>query len=208
MDLTSWDRHDRSMRMSYCLMPLVVLTLAGCQGVPVRSAAPVLTDLPISYEPFTRVHVEWKERLPQSYVYREVVGDYRRTRGQLDGFRREAYRFGLSLAGPGFCLFYDDPGETHRDQLRARICLPVHSGEDLPGPWAFDVLPRQTVVYAAVAGTHGKVPLSYSALFKYIAEHNWVPNGPIRELYLADPAVDSRIKSALTEVQIPWASGR
>jgi len=208
MELGVPDRHDRFMSPRNRFLALFALFLGACQGVPSSTAAPVLTDLPISYEPFTRVHVEWKERMPQSYAFREVVGDYRLTRAELNAFRLEAYRFGLQVAGPAFCLFYDDPGETPIDQLRARICLPVHAGEDRPGPWTFETLPRQTVVYAAVAGPHGKVPLTYSALFNFIAEHGWTPNGPIRELYLADPQLDSRIKETLTEVQLPWAPAR
>ena len=190
------------------LLSLTLFGLTACASAPTMSSAPVLTDLPISYEPFTRVHVEWKERLPQSYAYIEVLGDYRLVYGKLEALRLEAYRFGLSLAGPAFSLFYDDPGETPIDQLRARVCLPVHAGEDQPGPWSFEVLPRKTVVYAAVAGSHPQVPLAYSALFAYIQEHGWVPSGPIREIYLADPSLDSRITEALTEVQIPWAAGR
>ena len=208
MELDGSDRHDRFMSPRYRFFALIALALGACQGVPPSTAAPVLIDLPISYEPFTRVHVEWKERLPQSYAFREIVGDYRLARAKLNELRIEAYRSGLSIVGPAFCLFYDDPGETPIHQLRARICLPVHAGEDRAGTWTYEVLPRQTVVYAAVAGSHGKVPLAYSALFSFIAEHGWVPNGPIRELYLADPKLDSRIQETLTEVQIPWAPAR
>jgi effector-binding domain-containing protein len=188
------------------LLALVALSLASCQSYSAPHHAPPLVDVPISRPPFARVHVNWKERLPQSYAYREFVGDYRLARGELQRLRAEAYRYGLSLPGPAFCLFYDDPGEVPIDQLRSRVCLPVHAGEERDGPWSYDVLPRATVVYAAVAGPAGQVPLAYPALYRYLDANGWAETGPVREVYLADPTLDSELRELVTEVQIPWAA--
>ncbi|MFT5284924.1 MAG: effector-binding domain-containing protein [Planctomycetota bacterium] len=205
LDLDDADRHDRAMHQ---LIPNLVLfsccLLSACIGLPAGDPAPVVTDIALSRTPYARVHTNWKERLPQSYAYREVLGDYRQSSQHLVEMRTEAYRYGLAISGPAFCLFYDDPGETPMAELRSRICLPVHAGEVQPGPWQFDVLPRSTVVYAAVSGPHRSVALSYSAIFNHIAENGWTVSGPICEIYLADPELDSRITEVITEVQIPW----
>ena len=193
--------------------PLLALVICGlclattaCIGLASGKPAPVITDIPLTRSPFERVHTNWKERLPQSYAYRDLVGDYRLTSKEISSMRNEAYRYGLAPSGPAFCLYYDDPGETPMSKLRSRVCLPVHAGEVQSGPWQFDVLPRATVVYAAVSGPHRSVALAYSAIFKHIASNGWTVAGPICEIYLADPELDSRINEAITEVQIPWTS--
>jgi effector-binding domain-containing protein len=156
--------------------------------------------------PFTEVHVNWKERLGQAYAYRELHGDYRLVPARLDELRRHAYRYGLTLDGPAFSLFYDDPAEADVASLRARVCLPVANDESLAGPWDYDVLPSARVVYAVVSGPVGQVPLSYPGLLAYMAERRWVVDGPIRESYLHAPETPED-GAPLTEVQVPWRPG-
>ena len=193
------------MRTPGFLAVLVALA-ASCQVGGVNPPPRISVDVPISRMPFAEVHVTWKERRAQHYVFRELIGDYRRTPDALAELTGTAYRFGLRPEGPAFCLFYDDPGEVPVHELRSRVCLPVVATEGRSGPWEYDLLPAAMVAYAVVSGPIGAVPLSYPGILKHMAERNWTESGPIREVYLYAP--ESAAEGVpVTEVQIPWVPG-
>lgn len=176
--------------------------LTACASGPRREAPQF--DLPLSRLPLQDVHVDWKERLPQRYVFREIVGDYRIAPDALDKLLESAYGFGLRPAGPPFVLYYDDPGRVPIEQLRARVCLPVAGTSEVTGPWQYDVLPSGTVAYAFVQAPRSAVALSYAGILAWLHENGWQPAGPIREIYALD---GTGAALPVTEVQIPWASG-
>lgn len=156
-----------------------------------------------------RVEANWKERLAQPYVYVERVGDYRELGRAMQDLLRAASRKHWKPSGPPFALFYDDPGTTSVDALRGRACLPVEADvESRPDEVGFDVLPRAMVVYARVAGAYPELPRVYPELFAYLRRLGWVAGGPIREVYLTDPAQVSDWSELVGEVQIPWTAGR
>jgi effector-binding domain-containing protein len=197
-----------AMTRRLALLHALVL-VAACQVGPPAPPPPPTLDVPLARPPFEQVVVQWKERLATRYAFREVRGDYRRSRAELEALLADARRSGLDPVGPGFCLFYDDPADVPTADLRARVCLPVHPEESRVGAWDLDVLPGRTVVYAVVEADHGAVPLAYPSLFRYLADRGWQEDGPVREIYLYQPVGDQGPTSVpWTEVQVPWVPTR
>jgi len=193
---------------------LLTLFLCTCQSTapgPVavpplaRVGEPPPTDLPIARAPFADVQANWKQRLDQPYVYVEARGDYRQLGHVLEHVFAAATEQGIEISGPPFALYYDDPGKVAVEQLRLRACVPVSSKLEPREPLAFDVLESTTVVYAYVGGPYPEVPRAYGGVLAYLAKLNWVESGPIREVYLSDPASVTSWDQLVTEVQVPAA---
>ncbi|MEY2806660.1 MAG: hypothetical protein RIR65_1077 [Planctomycetota bacterium] len=161
---------------------------------------PLALDLPLTVQPYERVHANFKERLDQPYVYREVRGSYAQTMRSLAAFAAEVRAKGLVVSGPPFGLYYDDPGATPLSELRSRLCLPVDArdGKGLP----FEVLPQQAVVYAYVAGPYPEVPRALPGLLDYMRGMRWRIDGPVREVYLVPPS-GARAEDLVCELQVP-----
>ena len=157
-----------------------------------RSAAPIVAN--------------WKERLEQPYLYVERTGDYRELGASMRALLSEAAELGLESRGAPFALFYDDPGRTPAEELRARVCLPVGERPARIGRLRYDVLPRAMVAYAEVVGPYPELPRSYPVLFTYLAELGWRAGAPIREIYLTNPSEVADLGELRAEVQIPWSA--
>ena len=187
---------------------LALVLLGACQGAPDPDPGPLPTgpvkpDVAISRAPWKEVHVDWKQRLDQAYVFVEQRGDYRKVRDSVEELFRQAESQGIQPAGPLFGLFYDDPGQVPLEQLRARMCLPVSGAQSVRAPLAYDVLESKPVVYCIAGGPYHEVPRSYAGVIRYLEERGWVEAGPWRETYLNPEAVRTG-EELLTEVQVPW----
>jgi len=148
------------------------------------------------------VRCNWKERMAQPYVYLEHQGDYR---GVHDVIRRILQLgIGMQVSGPPFVLYFNDPARTPATELVSRICLPVlNRPQKLPEPMNYEVLPRAMVVYAEVPGSYDKAGRSYGALFEYMSGLGWEKAGPLREIYLVNPATAPSPEELLAEIQLP-----
>lgn len=188
---------------------VALLGLAACQvpafdpDPPQLTVASTQTDLPVARAPYTSVSASWKQRLDQPYVYVEARGDYRNVGRSLERVLELADAANLEPQGPPFALFYDDPGRVPLDQLRLRACLPVAALVQVEVPLLYEVLDSTTVVYAYVGGPYPEVARAYPGLFAYLRELDWVEAGPIREIYLKDPAEVASWDELVTEIQIP-----
>ena len=193
---------------------LLALLLCTCQSAVTNTsiAPPVartdelpVTDMPIARAPFADVQANWKQRLDQPYVYIEARGDYRQLGRVLEHVFAAAAEQDIEISGPPFALYYDDPGKVAVAELRLRACVPVSVKLEPRAPLAFDVLESTTVVYAYVGGPYPEVPRAYGGVLAYLAKLNWVESGPIREVYLSDPASVTSWDQLVTEVQVPAA---
>jgi effector-binding domain-containing protein len=190
--------------------------VAGCQslgstshqGLAQAEAPSVRTDLPVAQPPFHQVEVNWKQRLPVAYLYLESRGSYTQIGAVLEELHARMTELGVAPAGPPFGLYYDDPGRVAARDLRMRACYPVEGDARPPAPLARDVLPSTTVAYAFVGGAYPEVPRCYPALYGFMSELGWVENGPVREIYLVNPATVASYDALVTEVQIPATSSR
>lgn len=192
---------------------MIAAVFAACQSTHQSSAqAPTwsetvsLPDVELSTAPFDVVHVNWKERRQEPYVYLEHVGDYRTAGARISELFKEVARQGAPITGPPFILFYDDPAVTPVTELRARICVAIDDSFSAMSPLYLDDLPRTMVVYAAVGGPFPDVPRAYPGMFEYMAARGWAARPPIREIYLVSPA-DHPAAELITEAQIPWVPG-
>lgn len=176
---------------------------AGSGAAPLYGAGTVDASAPIA-PTADAIQPDWKERLSESYVFLEHVGDYRAVGDTLRALFAQAREAGLAPSGPPFTLYYDDPGRVPLARLRARACLPVEASTTTPVGLARDVLPQAMVVYGRVAGAYDQVPRAYPKLLSYLQDMSWSANGPIREVYLVDPGAVESWDELVTEVQIPW----
>ena len=89
-----------------------------------------------------------------------------------------------------------------------RACFPVARGSSVAPPLMSATLPSTTVVYAFIGGPYPEVPRAYPRLFAFMEELGWVLDGPIREVYLVNPAMVADWDELVAEVQLPATSGR
>jgi len=200
------------MQSSLRFAAVSILCLGACasredrapgQGTNPAAAGLDTADMAISQPPFAQVHANWKQRLDQAYVFVPLTGSYTRIGETLAAADRAVRDQGIEASGPPFALFYDDPGSVASESLRARACFPVGTRFTPKPPLEYAELESTTVVYAFVAGPYPEVPRAYPGLFEYMRTLSWVENGPIREVYLVDPASVSDWRELVTEVQIP-----
>ncbi|MEW6073013.1 MAG: GyrI-like domain-containing protein [Planctomycetota bacterium] len=190
-------------------LALAALPVPGCQS-PAPPAAPPNPPARIVPAGATEasLRANWKERLDQPYVYLEHRGDYRALGGRMRELFAAAETAGIAATGPPFALFFDDPGAVAIADLTSRVCLPVDGPPAEAGGLAYDVLPPAMVAYGLVPGAYDRVAGAYPALFAYVEDHGWTARGPLREIYLVNPADAASFADLLTEVQIPWVPGR
>jgi effector-binding domain-containing protein len=210
-------RRSASVRAVLVVAILVVAVGLGCQSVvesgepvgePGPAVAAIATDLEVAAPPYDEVDVQWKHRIDQPYVFVEGTGSYTGIGRLLEEVFAAVREQGVEPSGPPFALYYDDPGRTPLAELRMRACLPVAAPLEPRAPLAYEVLESTTVVYAFVAGPYPDVPRAYPALFEYLRQLDWVDVGPIREIYLRNPAETDDWSTLVTEVQIPAAAAR
>ena len=192
---------------------LALLLSGACQAIPAEPAPPAPAMPPSAAAspaslPAAAVQPNWKERLDQPYVFLEHRGDYRDLGDTMRRLLGTAELDGIEAGGPPFALFYDDPGKVPAAGLRSRACLPVNEAPKGSSALGFEVLPVAVVAYGQVHGAYDRVPQAYPVLFAYLRDQGWVQSGPIREIYLVNPAAVQTFDELVTEVQIPWSAGR
>jgi len=162
------------------------------------------TLIPVSHPPFDEFHANWMQRLDQPYVFIDCYGHYGDATSHIPMILREAAAQGLEVKGAPFALFYDDPAVTPVAELRSRVCLPLSGPAAPKAPLAYDVLPSQAVVHAYVTGPYPDAPAAYPKLFEYMRQINKAPAGPVREIYIVQPAAAETTRDLLCEIQIPF----
>jgi AraC family transcriptional regulator len=195
---------------------LLLGIVAACHVAPAepptghaRAAGPaVLPDLAVSLAPHEAIEVHWKQRFEEHYAYLEASGSYTGIGKLLEETYARMVEAGLEASGPPFALFYDDPGLVPVAELRMRACFPVARGSTVEPPLRSASLPSTTVVYAFIGGPYPEVPRAYPRLFAFLEEMGWVLDGPIREIYLVNPAAVADWDELVAEVQLPATSGR
>jgi effector-binding domain-containing protein len=197
------------------ILPLCLLAACSASSTAPDAARSVggspttfVADLAVAQAPFTHVSVDWKQRLDQPYVFVEARGSYTQVGRALERVFKLAAENGIEPSGAPFALYYDDPGKVAVESLRLRACLPVATPTETRGELGYAVLESTTVAYAYIGGPYPEVPRSYPALFAFLARMDWVENGPIREIYLVNPAEVRDFSELVTEVQLPATAAR
>ncbi len=198
---------------------LILLSLSAC--TPGASSQASISSRPVvdgwipptevSHPPFREetFRPNWLETRGGSYVYMEVLGDYRRTGSYIRPLIAEAQQQGLRIApnASPFCLFYDDPGSGKPVQeLRARVGIELERPQESRQPLFVDSLPGGTAVHACVSGPYPGAQRAYPLLFRYMGRMNWERNGPIQEIYHVSPGPDVPEGRLICEILIPVRS--
>ena len=177
--------------------PEAAVEPASDRGAP--SEATARMELP----PAHAAKPDWKERVAERYLFLEQRGDYRELGSAMRLLLERAGRADVQMSGPPFALFYDDPGRVETSALRARVCLPVSADAEVPEGLSADLLPSGLVVYARVSGAYPEAPRAYPALFRMLNQLGWSASGPVREIYLVNPAEASDGSQLVAEIQVP-----
>jgi effector-binding domain-containing protein len=195
---------------------LLLLSLSAC--APGSSSRASISSRPVvdgwvppaevSHPPFRAetFHSNWLETRGGSYVYMEVLGDYRRAGSFIRPLISEAQQQGLRIApnASPFCLFYDDPGSGKPvAELRARVGIELEQPQAAVTPLFVDALPGGTAVHACVSGPYPGASRAYPLLFQYMGKLNWERNGPIQEIYHVSPGSGVPDRSLICEILIP-----
>lgn len=193
----------RDLRKLGLLLALVPLACHSTGGKSPVDSLPTTPDVALSSAPFAEVHCAYKERLDQPIVFLELTGNYTVAGRSIPEVARLMKEQGLTPSGPPFGLFFDDPGVVPVERLRARIGFPVENAASVRAPLKSDVLPSATVAYAVASGAYPEVPRCYPGLLAYVKKMHWVVAGPIREIYLVEPAAVRDWSELRCEVQVP-----
>lgn len=199
----------KSLAALGCLsLPFVLACSAQSGRGALPPNGPLEFDLEVARAPYETVDVNWKHRLDQPYVYVEARGSYTQLGRVLETLFAAVDAQQLQPVGPPFALYYDDPGRKPVTELRLRACVPVTAGALAQSPLAYDVLASTTVAYAYVSGPYPEAPRAYPALYAYLRRMNWVENGPIREVFLRNPADVKNWDELVCEIQLPAGLSR
>ena len=187
------------------LLPALVLLSPACAsfGEPEEPVGPLSptalaqeAGVELTTPPFDDVHTQWKERLAQPYVYFEHRGPRETFGSTMRALLEFAVHRRVETSGQPFGLFAEG--------MAPRACLPVeiNPGENgLP----FGVLPAGMVAYAVVSGPYPDAPRALPGLSEDMSAQGWKARGPVREIYLVNPAEVSTYSDLATEIQVPWS---
>lgn len=95
-------------------------------------------------------------------------------------------------------LFPLDLGES----VPVTVAVAVPDGQAAPAGTVADLLPGGRFACAVHVGPYDQIPLTVHALLAWCAEHGRTPGGPLREVYLSDPAVTPPAR-LVTELLMP-----
>lgn len=176
---------------------------SGAEGGPAGAFIPapapevfaLNAGVALSVPPFRQVHVDWKDRMAQPYVYVEAA-DAAAFHDAMRQLLAAAGSQGLEPDGAPFGLFHASGA--------ARACLPVATRPSRSAVLGFDLLPGGPVVYAVCSGPYTELAAAHAGLDAYLVERGWRVTGPRREVYLVDPGSVDQAANLVTEIQVPW----
>lgn len=146
-------------------------------------------------------------------------GPYWQLSGALSRLRAWLAAAALAPAGPPLGLFYDDPAVTPAAECRYTLAYPLdeeaaaQAEQALPripaapgDEVALMAFPPTCVAAVEYQGPAADSPAVYARLHTWLRERGLVPQGPPRELYLAEPGTLGRGLMHV-EVQQPVVRG-
>jgi DNA-binding transcriptional MerR regulator len=121
------------------------------------------------------------------------------------GFATLGRRLGRNIAGPPFCLYYDD--DYRDDDARFEPCMPIRREVRSDGV-EVKRLPGGKAVSLVHQGPYEELGRSYAEILRYVKRRGYEISLPTREVYLKGPGMIFRgnPRKYLTEIQLPVKS--
>ncbi len=98
---------------------------------------------------------------------------------------------GLKASGRPFALFYDNPIETPKNELRSEACFPVAARFASEGRFTFKEFPECTVAEMRHPGPPEEYTRNYGAFLEGLLKAGYTLLGPAREFF-ESPAANLR----------------
>jgi effector-binding domain-containing protein len=131
--------------------------------------------------------------------YGEVIS---RLVGDLCGmlFQAENQRNMVKMAGPVMSIYHDP--ECKDKDVDVEVAIPITGRIEVAEGAEVKILPGAKVLAVVHKGSYETLHLTYKEIFDFMAKSGLEFAGPIRELYLNDPAKTSS-EDLMTEIQVP-----
>jgi effector-binding domain-containing protein len=89
----------------------------------------------------------------------------------------------VQAAGKPFCMYYDNPGETPRSELKSEACMPVSGRVRTVGRMKVKELLAADVAETAHKGKPEDFAMTYGPFLEWLITHGYKLDGPAREYY-------------------------
>jgi len=90
---------------------------------------------------------------------------------------------GVAPAGPPFVLYH----AFGPDGIDAEVCAPIRVPVEATGRLATRIVPAATVVRTLHVGPYEAIAGAYAAQTRWVEEHGYQVDGPVRERYITGP---------------------
>ncbi len=147
-----------------------------------------------------------KETPALRVISKRDKGSYGETIGRLIGelcaiiFQPDNQRNMVKMAGPCMAIYHDQ--EYKEKDADIEVAIPVTGRVVVDGKAEIKNLPGAKVLAAVHKGSYETLHITYKELFDHMMKNSLEPNGPIRELYLNDPA-KTPVEELMVEIQVP-----
>lgn len=91
---------------------------------------------------------------------------------------------GIEQSGYPFCLFYDNPTETPKDELRSEACIPVGKAFDPEGEFKLKELEETQVAETRHQGPPEEFAKTYGPFLEGLLNQGFRIVGPAREYFM------------------------
>jgi DNA gyrase inhibitor GyrI len=89
----------------------------------------------------------------------------------------------VKIAGPPIGLFYDNPEETPRENLRSDACFPIDGKILSTGRFQVQELPAAYVAVTRHDGPPEEYTKTYGSFLENLLDQGYVLDGPAREIF-------------------------
>jgi AraC family transcriptional regulator len=171
--------------LSIAISLMAVAMLVGCGSSPQQ---PVKTEKPA--EP---AFVAQPINLPAMKVASIAkMGPYSDAGKAINDLMASVQQEKLTVKGPPFGMYYDNPATVKPESTRYEVCVPVDSASknsvDKKTGLTVKEAPQMTVAVTDYMGPYDQVAPTYEKLSKWVAENHFEPAGAMVEWYLSDPS--------------------
>lgn len=139
-------------------------------------------------------------------VSKRDKGSYGETIGRLIGelcaviFQPQNQRNMVKMAGPCMAIYHDQ--EYKEKDADIEVAIPITGRIEVGAGAEVKNLPEARVLAVVHKGSYETLHITYKETFDYMMKNGLEFSGPVRELYLNDPA-KTPVEELMVEIQVP-----